>query len=89
MVIVPSTITFKASFPDIQSAIKRGRDGMRIQLDIPESEMASAVLLLGLMNKVLEVTVKEAARTTPKLVKSKDFTVKGNGDNQKRSQPRS
>lgn len=74
----PKPIEFKASFPDIQSAIKRGRDGMRIQLDIPESEMASAVLLLGLMDKVLKVTVIEAARETPKLVevKSKDVTAK-------------
>ena len=67
----PKPITFKACFPDIQSAIKRGRDGMRIQLDIPESEMASAVLLLALMDKVLTITVTEAARETPKLVGSK------------------
>lgn len=68
-------IAFKASFPDIQSAIKRGRDGMRIQLDIPESEMSSAVLLLGLMDKVLTITVQEAARETPKLVQVKSRDV--------------
>ena len=44
---------------------------MRIQLDIPESEMASAVLLLGLMDKVLTVTVEEAAREAPRLVQAK------------------
>jgi len=39
---------FLASFPPIQSALKiTGHgDGMRIQLDIPESQMAEAVKLL-------------------------------------------
>lgn len=51
-------VSFLASFPPIQSAIKVGQDGMRIQLDIPESEMANALPLLGLRDCVLEVTVK-------------------------------
>jgi hypothetical protein len=53
-------VTFRASFPAIQSAIKRSGDGggMRIQLDIPESEMASAVLLLAMTNQVLLVTIE-------------------------------
>lgn len=57
-------ITFRASFPPIQSAIKRSGDGggMRIQLDIPESEMASAVLLLALTNVVLKVTIEKEER---------------------------
>ena len=54
-------ITFLASFPPIQSAIKiaGNGDGMRIQLDIPESEMAQAVQLLALRECVLKVTVEE------------------------------
>lgn len=52
------TITFLASFPPIQSAIKVGQDGMRIQLDIPETEMANAVELLAMRNVVLKVTVE-------------------------------
>lgn len=54
-------ISFLATFPPIQSAIKiaGNGDGMRIQLDIPESEMASAVRLLGLRECILKVTVEE------------------------------
>jgi hypothetical protein len=52
-------IEFLASFPPIQSAIKRGQDGMRIQLDIPESEMPNAVRLLALMSKRLRIRVTE------------------------------
>lgn len=53
-------ITFRASFPTIQSAIKITGDGggMRIQLDIPESEMASAIHLLTLRQCVIQVTVE-------------------------------
>ena len=53
-----TVVTFLASFPPIQSAIKRGNDGMRIQLDIPESEMVNAVELLAMMNVVLKVTIE-------------------------------
>ena len=51
--------TFRATFPPIQSAIKIYGDetGMRIQLDIPESDMAQAVKLLTMRGKVLQVTV--------------------------------
>lgn len=52
--------TFLASFPSIQSAIKITGDkcGMRIQLDIPESEMAGAMPLLLWRQRVLKVTVE-------------------------------
>lgn len=49
---------FLAAFPPIQSAIKVGQDGMRIQLDIPESEMGNAVELLGMRDCVLVVTIE-------------------------------
>lgn len=53
-------ITFLAAFPPIQTAIKIAgdNDGMRVQLDIPESEMASAVDLLAWRRKVLKVTIE-------------------------------
>ena len=51
-------ITFRAAFPAIQSAIKVGDAGMRIQLDVPESEMAQAVRLITLRDVVLRVTVE-------------------------------
>ena len=57
-------LVFLASFPPIQGAIKRGQDGMRIQLDIPESEMANAVELIGMMNAVLKISVEVAPIST-------------------------
>lgn len=55
-------ITFKASFPPIQTAIKitGSGDGMRFQMDVPESEMAEAIKLLLMREAVLEVTVRVA-----------------------------
>ena len=53
-------VEFLASFPPIQTAIKRSGDGggMRIQLDIPESEMGNAVLLLACVEKRLKVRIE-------------------------------
>jgi len=53
-------VTFLASFPPIQTAIKvhGSGDGMRIQLDIPESEMAEALKLLMWRESILKVTVE-------------------------------
>lgn len=51
-------VTFLASFPPIQSAIKIGQDGMRLQFDVPETEMAEAVKLLAMRDVVLKVTVQ-------------------------------
>lgn len=52
-------ITFLASLPPILSAITRSGngDGMRVKLDIPESEFANAVRLLTLQGKTFEVTI--------------------------------
>ena len=51
---------FLAAFPSIQSAIKihGNNDGMRIQFDIPESEMGEATKLLLWREQVLRVTVE-------------------------------
>ena len=52
-------IVFLASFPPIQSSIKIGQDGARVQLDIPETEMDAVQRLLGMRGKVLRVTVED------------------------------
>ena len=55
---------FLASFPCIQSAIKVYGDeqGMRVQIDIPESEMGEALKLLQWRGVVLKVTVEPESR---------------------------
>ena len=40
------------------SGIKTGADGMRLQLDIPESDMGEAVKLVAMRGKRLRVTVE-------------------------------
>lgn len=52
------TATFKATIPPIQSGIKTGGDGMRVQFDIPESDMGEAIKLVLMRGKLLEITVK-------------------------------
>ena len=57
--------SFLAAFPCIQSAIKvyGDKQGMRIQLDIPESEMGEALKLLMWRERVLRVTVEPESST--------------------------
>lgn len=56
-------VTFEAAFPPIQSAIKvyGDRQGMRIQLDIPESEMGDAMSLFLWRGRAVRVTVEPVA----------------------------
>ncbi|RYX84186.1 hypothetical protein EON83_10850 [bacterium] len=56
----PQQATFLASFPPIQGAIKRdgGGNGMRIQLDIPETELGNAIWLQAWTGCVLRVTIE-------------------------------
>jgi hypothetical protein len=56
-----SACTFLASFPPIMTAIKvfGSGDGMRIQLDIPESEMGNALELLTMRQCVLRITIEK------------------------------
>ena len=49
---------FNANIAPIMSGIKTGSDGMRLQLDIPESEMGEAAKLLAMRGKRLLVTVR-------------------------------
>ena len=51
-------VSFLASFPPIQSAIKVGQDGARVQFDIPESEMPAIVRLMLMRGVVLRITVE-------------------------------
>jgi hypothetical protein len=55
---MPDKTTFRASIPPIMSGIKTGGDGMRVQFDIPESDMGEAVKLLMMRGKVLLVSVE-------------------------------
>jgi hypothetical protein len=70
---VNEKVSFLASFPAIQSAIKITGDGggMRITLDIPESEMAEAVKLMLYRQVALNVTVSKA-KTTKKPKSNRD-----------------
>ena len=80
-----ASITFLASLPDIQSAVKVGQDTMRVQFDIPETEKANAVPLLALFGVVLRVTVQVehegfssgSERQPPKRRKAKKRVVPG------------
>jgi|GEM_PF-1154787 hypothetical protein len=49
---------FYASLPPIQSAIKIGQDGARIQLDIPESELDKLAQIIQWRDKVLKITIE-------------------------------
>lgn len=50
-------IEFTASFPPILSAVKASRDGARIQLDIPATEMEAVMLLMVLVASEAELKV--------------------------------
>ena len=58
-------ITFLCSFPPVQGAIRisGNGDGLRLQLDVPETEVASAIRLLMLRDSVFRVTVEAEERT--------------------------
>lgn len=53
-----TTAQFTATIPPIMSGIKTGGDGMRVQFDIPETEMGEAAKLLIMRGKVLKITVE-------------------------------
>ena len=55
------TCTFLATIAPLQTAITIAADGgMRIKVDVPESEIGAALELLTMRGKVLRVTVEEA-----------------------------
>jgi hypothetical protein len=51
------SITFLACLPDVLSQMKIGKDGMRLQLEVPESDLAEALKLVLWRDKVLKVTM--------------------------------
>lgn len=54
-----NSATFLVTLPPILSAIRMAGDGgMRIQLDVPESEMGEAIKLLMWRERVLRITVE-------------------------------
>ena len=57
--MVTNTATFRATFPPILSAIRMAGDGgMRIMVDIPESDLGEATKLLLWRQQVLRVTIE-------------------------------
>ena len=55
---MPDIATFRATFPPVLSAIRvSGDGGMRIMVDIPETDMGEALKLLMWKQRVLRVTV--------------------------------
>jgi hypothetical protein len=57
--MVEAPVTFLASFPNIQTAIRvAGDGGARILLDIPEDELPSIARLLLMRGQVLRITVE-------------------------------
>ena len=71
--------TFLAAFPAIQSAIKiyGDRQGMRLQFDVPESEMGEAVKLLMWRECILKVTIEPEARPILESVENGDNRAAG------------
>ena len=65
--------SFRAALPPIMSAIRTGGDGMRVQFDIPESDMAEAIKLMQWRGVVLRVTVEPDTDGTPG--KSREFHI--------------
>jgi hypothetical protein len=51
-------VRFVASFPDVLAQLKIGRDGLRLVLDVPESDIAQALKLVLYRDCVLRVTIE-------------------------------
>ena len=63
-----SKAVFSATIPPILSGIKTGGDGMRVQFDIPETDMGESAKLLMMRGKRLKVSVE--VEVEPKRVKN-------------------
>ena len=52
-------IEFYGSIPDIQSAIKiSGNGAIRLQVDVPETELAEAIKIVAARGEVIKVTME-------------------------------
>ena len=68
--------TFRATLPPILSAIRMAGDGgMRIMVDIPETDMPEALKLLMWKGQVLVVTVGPEERTAATLAERENASV--------------
>jgi hypothetical protein len=47
--------------PDVLSQMRIGKDGLRLQLEIPESDLAQALKLVLWRDKVLRITITPTA----------------------------
>lgn len=67
------SVTFKATFPPIQSAITITGEGagMRITLEIPEIELANALGILVMRESVLEITIVDKGKMPINLTNSR------------------
>ena len=78
MTTATSTVAFLATIPLLQSAIQvSGDGGLRLKLDVPESEMDAAVGLLTLRGQVLRVTVAPEKQATTGNGTDKDKLAEG------------
>ncbi len=59
--------TVNASIPPILSGIKTGGDGMRVQFDIPESDMGEAAKLLSMRGMRLKLTIEVVENGRPQV----------------------
>ena len=56
----PDTVTFLATFPPTATAIQmHGDGGMRITMDIPETEVGKALPVMKWRGAQMEVTIEE------------------------------
>ena len=55
---VGDSITFSAIIAPIMSGIRTGNDGARVQLDVPESDMAAILHLITMRGARLKVTIE-------------------------------
>ena len=54
------SISFTAILPDVQAAIKiSGTGGIRLQLDIPESELPEAIKMVTMKGKAFRVIIED------------------------------
>lgn len=60
-------ISFIATLPPIQSAmnVSGNGDGMRVKLDIPQSEIGNAIRLTLFQNTAFRVTIEEIEEEKP------------------------
>lgn len=59
---MPDKAVFKAIVAPIQSACKIGPDGMRLQLDVAEQDLADALHVLAWRDRVIVVTIEPEKR---------------------------